>query len=155
MNSDKIPMTRYVYGICYDNEIVYIGSTKDMKHRWNGYREKYNNPKIIQYKMKIHQFMREKGFDNFSHQIIETFHDITRRDIEQYEGVWQETLEELGFNLLNKQKAGNGNQKDLNSIAYANKQARDKVKIPCELCGKMISRSHIRRHQKSSNCVKE
>jgi len=153
-NSDKIPMTRYVYGICYDGEIVYTGSTKDMTFRWKKYKDEHNTPNNEKkYRIRIHQFMREKGFDNFSHQIIETFEDITRQGIYKYEGMWQNTFEELGFNLLNKLKAGNGTHRDLNSIAYANNRARMNERIQCEFCGAMIARGNIRRHQKGGNCL--
>ena len=31
----------------------------------------------------------------------------------------------------------------------------NKEKVKCELCGKMSARVHLRRHQRSSNCIKK
>ena len=102
--------------------------------------------------MKICKFMREKGFDNFSHVIIETFDEITEQDIKKYEGMWQDTLTELGFNLLNKLGAGNGGGSEWGTIAYYNNQARNREKIPCELCGELVRRDGIRGHQRTEKC---
>jgi len=145
--------TRYVYGIYYDGEIVYTGSTKDMRMRWGCYKRQHLNPNSSSYNMKISQFMREKGFNNFSHQIIETFFDITEQDIRKYEGMWQETCKELGFNLLNEANAGNGSVDDINSIAYANHQDWKKIKVTCDLCGAIVNKGHIARHRKSKKCL--
>ena len=141
--------TRYVYGIYYDGEIVYTGSTKNMKRRWREYRYNHINPKSDGYRMKICQFMREKGFNNFSHEIIETFEDITKQDILKYEVEWQETLEDLGFNLLNKNKAIG-----VNSNTYANQLVRNSQKIPCEFCGVIGRWGDRRTHQRTQKCLK-
>ena len=144
--------TRYVYGICYDNEIVYTGSCKDMTQRWRGYKSGHLKPKSGGYNMNISKFMREKGFDNFSHVIIETVPEITEKDILQYEGMWQRTLIDLGFNLLNEYGAGNGRNSEYGSIAYYNKLARNGEKIPCDICGKFVRRDGINDHQRSEKC---
>ena len=149
-NSDKIPMRRYVYGICYDGEIVYTGRTKDMTFRWQAYKDNHTMPES---RIQRQQVRGEKGVHTPSPQIIETVHDITRRGIEQVEGSWQQTCEELGFNLLNKYKEGNGNKNDLNSITYANHQARQNERIPCEFCGAMSTHGHIARHQRTQKCL--
>ena len=144
--------TRYVYGICYDNEIVYTGSTKDMVYRWRKYKTNHLNPNTSCYRMNIGKFMREKGFANFSHVIIDTFDEITEKDIKHYEGMWQRTLTELGFNLLNKYKAGNGHSSEYGSIAYYNDLAWRSEKIPCELCGKFVRRDGIYDHHLTKKC---
>ena len=149
-------MIGYIYAICYNGEICYTGRTINMRERWNAYRyqhKKTEDPDI--YNMKIHAFMREKGFDNFEMMLLESFEVEKDSDLNYYEGIWQTTFEDLGFDLLNTQKAGNGDTHDLGSIAYQNNRARSKEKIPCELCGKLIGRCHIRRHQQSSNCLPE
>ena len=145
--------TRYVYGICYDGEIIYTGSTNNMKIRWNGYKSDHLNPECSNYKMKICKFMREKDFANFSHVIIETVPEITEKDILQYEGMWQDTLTELGFDLLNDRGAGNGSANEWGSISYYNNQAWKLEKIPCELCGKLVCRNYMNDHQRRSNCI--
>ena len=144
--------TRYVYGVCYDGEIVYTGSTKNMTKRWEAYKNDHLNPNAPCYRMNISKFMREKGFDNFSHVIIEKFDEITKKDILQYEGMWQDTLIDLGFNLLNKLGAGNGANGEWGTIGYHNHLARNSEKIPCELCGKFVRRGGIRDHQRTDKC---
>ena len=66
--------------------------------------------------------------------------------------MWQNTFEDLGFNLQNKYKAGNGGGSVKGSIAYDNNQARNREKIPCPLCAFVGSRNNLRRHQRQSNC---
>ena len=146
-------ITGHIYSICYDNEIIYTGKTVNMKQRWKTYRNKHNNPRHRDYNMNIHAFMREKGFDTCEMMLLETIEVEELSDLAHYEGMWQETFEELGCALQNKQKAGNGNGCVKGTIAYDNSKKRDKEKIPCPLCGFVGRRGDIRRHQRSANCV--
>ena len=140
-----------VYVIYCKGEICYVGSTINMRNRWRDYKSHHQNPDCKNYNHKIHKYMREKGFDNFQHEILESYEIEKRVDLNQYEGMWQGTLEELGFDLKNQQEAGNGRCVK-GTQAYENKLARDREKVTCELCGASVRRDGIRAHQRTMTC---
>ena len=146
-------ITAYIYAICHDNEIIYTGKAVNMTNRWYKYRSDHKNPKNKKvYDLNIHVFMRKVGFDNCEMVLLETIEVEKESDIFHYEGMWQETFEDLGFNLQNKYQAGNGRCVK-GTIAYDNTQARNREQIPCELCGFVGGRGDIRRHQRRSKCL--
>tara|TARA_R110001606_G_scaffold278013_1_gene426234 strand:- start:24 stop:476 length:453 start_codon:yes stop_codon:yes gene_type:complete len=146
-------ITGYIYAICHDREIIYTGKTVNMRKRWANYRDHHNNPNHGDYDMNISAFMRAKGFDNCEMVLLETIEVENGLDLFAYEGMWQETFENIGCNLQNKYKAGNGSSKVKGTIGYDNGLARSREKIPCPLCGFVGGRGDIRRHQRSFNCV--
>ena len=99
-------MIGYVYVIYCEGEICYVGSTVNMKQRWTHYKSQHLLD--VQYPLKINKYMREKGFDKFKYEIVESYEIENRRDLNQYEGMWETTFKELGFELKNNQQAGNG-----------------------------------------------
>ena len=141
----------YIYAICHNREIIYTGKTVNMTRRWDCYRHKHKSPDDRNYNMKIHTFMREKGFDNCEMVLLETIEVEKRSDLFPYEGEWQGIFEELGCNLQNERQAGNG-YCVMGTINYDNNKARKREKIPCPLCGFVGSRGALRRHQRSANC---
>ena len=145
-------MIGYIYAICYDNEIIYTGSTINMATRWRGYKNQHRNPKNRNYKYKISAFMRDKGFNNCEMMLLESYEIENEKEIYKYEGMWQRTFQELGCDLQNTNQAGNGCATVKGTIAYENEKARSKEKIPCKLCGKFIGRKGIRPHQRRSKC---
>ena len=147
-------MIGYVYVIYCKGEICYVGSTVDMAHRWWKYNSNHKNPNCKLYNLQIHKYMREKGFDKFEPEIVESYEVEKRGDLNEYEGIWQRTFEELGFELKNKYGAGNGPSSLKGTRGYENALARNKEKVTCELCGARVSRCHIRRHQRRSKCKK-
>ena len=139
-------ITGHIYYICYYNEIVYTGSTEQsLNKRLTVHRCDKRAP--------FTKFMKEKGKYNFTIHLIETVQARNAQHLAEYEGMWQETLEELGCKLQNKYKAGNGSSNVYGSMAYDNNQKRKKEKIKCPLCGYIGSRGKIRRHQRSANRV--
>ena len=137
-----------IYVIYCKGEICYVGKTVDMKRRWVGYKTCHSNPNHKDYGYKIHQYMREHGFNNFQMELLESVPDEYGVRAEQ---MWYWTFKELGFDMKNTQVPGNGRGKG--SEYYVNNQMRKVEKIQCELCGKIVCRSNIRRHQRRSDCL--
>ena len=139
-------MSKHIYGIYCKGEICYVGKTRDMRVRWNEYRSQHKNSKCKNYNTKIFQYMREQGFDNFSHEIIET---VPEEYGSQAEGMWYHTFKDLGFDLKNTCVPGNGNSSDRGTIAYQNHLARNREQIPCPVCGRTVRRCNMPKHQRT------
>jgi len=142
-----------VYVIYCEGEICYVGSTVNMKKRWRDYKNYHQNPNCKDYNYEINKYIREEGFDKFQHEIVESYEVENRVDLNQYEGIWQNTFEELGFDLKNQQGAGNGCNGVKGTRGYENKLARNREKVTCELCGASVRRDGIRKHQRSMTCI--
>ena len=142
-----------IYCIYHNNTICYVGSTiRTLNGRLSEYRSKHNNPSSKEYNYKINRMMREYGFSNFEISLLETVEVVDRRELFSREGGWMDTFEDLGIELYNTQKAqglGNGPSEE----SYQKQLARQREKIPCPLCWKMINRNNIRDHQRQSNCI--
>ena len=146
-------MIGHVYVIYCEGDICYVGSTVKMRNRWRQYRSDHQNPNNKHYSYKIYKYMREKGFDKFEHEIVESYEVDDRSELNHYEGIWQRTFTELGFDLKNQYGAGNGCSTVKGTQCYENKLARKRQKVTCELCGAKVCRDSIRRHQQSINCI--
>ncbi len=138
-----------IYCIYHNNTICYVGSTtRTLNKRWSNYRSAHNTPNSKEYDYKIHRMMREHGISNFHIELLETVEVTHERELCSIEDDWIDTFKELDFELYNTRGAyvtlEETRQKEL---AYNNQ------KIPCPLCGKVTSRAHLRRHQRSSNCI--
>jgi len=147
-------MIGYIYVIYCEGEICYVGRTVNMKTRWRKYKSCHQNqdPKNKDYDMQIHKYMREKGFDKFEHEIVESYEVEKEVDLNYYEGIWQRTFTELGFDLKNKYGAGNGDNVK-GTRGYENDLARKREKVTCELCGASVRRDGIRKHQRTMKCI--
>ena len=64
----------YFYKICsLDNEYIYIGSTKNVRHRISQHKSDCNNNKSKKYNYKLYLHIRQNGgLDNFYFDIIES-----------------------------------------------------------------------------------
>jgi len=140
---------KHIYVIYCKEKICYVGKAKDMARRWRNHKSYQSNPTSTHYDLKISQYMREKGWNNFEMGLLETVAD---EHASQAEGSWYWTFKDLGIDLKNDREPGIGRNVK-GTICYENCQARNREKIPCEKCGKMISRSNLRRHQRRSNCI--
>ena len=138
-----------IYAIYCKGEVCYVGKTKNMKRRLKEYRHDHLNPNKKSYNLKIHQYMREQGFNNFDMELLESVPDEYGARAEQ---MWYLTFKDLGFDSKNTYVPGNGDGAK-GSEAYENTKARNRERIQCELCGKFINRCCLRRHQRGSNCA--
>jgi len=139
-----------IYVIYCEGEVCYVGQAINMDNRWRKHKSDHRNPTSRSYNLKISQHMREKGWDNFKMEFLEAVPD---KHASQAEGLWFWTFKDLGFDLKYGKIPGNGRSNVLGTIAYENSLARQKEKIPCERCSKMISRCNMRRHQRGLNCI--
>jgi len=146
-------MKGYIYCLYLDDKICYVGSAKDMKDRMRMYKNTHNNPKQEgHYKTKISKAMREHGFDRFTMGMMEEVevedNIAGKRELYSIEGSWQAMFENLGINLYNTVRAQGLGQGVDSEESYQRRLARQREKIPCDICGKMICRMGIGRHKK-------
>ena len=52
------------------NGKFYIGSSTNIKQRWNSHKERYNNPNCKEYNKPLYEDMRKYGINNFVFRII-------------------------------------------------------------------------------------
>ena len=147
-------MTRYgyIYAIYNDEIPVYTGKTFDMKERWRKHRNQHQNTTDAKkYNRKINVFLRKVGFDNCEMRLLETIEIETDSDLNRHEGRWQSIMEK-DFDLLNSLKAGNGNNNDINSIAYQNKLIRDRENVSTTTTTHAPSYYHFRAISEKCRC---
>ena len=159
-----------------NDDMVYIGSTTDPKHRWDTHLGKSINPKIRGYNSKLYIYMRDNGgHSNFKMDIIDEFEIPLIKCVERdnYENDY--IIKYDAYNKLNTSRVGinwKDNWKELRALddTYKNKanvsqkkyyetnkeqlNTKRREKISCSDCGTLISRSGMARHKKRSNCVK-
>ena len=139
-----------IYLIKCKGEPLYIGKTINMENRW----EKHKSDK----KQTMKKHMAEFGFQlhDYSYEILETLSVVNQYDskLSQAEGRHFHYFIEQGYKLINGNEPNNGNTRDRNSIAYANDQAKQRTKLPCELCGKVGAHGHRAPHQRTEQCKK-
>ena len=142
----------YVIYNTVDNQECIGSTTKTIKTRWRGYKNKHNNPKCkSDYNMKICKLMREYGWDKFDVKLIEEIECQDQRELEFYEYNWMDTMEDAGYILTNTIRGlGRGGTEYYRDVpeSYEKKKARNREKIPCPDCGKILSRGCISRHRR-------
>tara|TARA_B110000503_G_C6862326_1_gene295289 strand:+ start:27 stop:518 length:492 start_codon:yes stop_codon:yes gene_type:complete len=139
----------------------YIGSTLDLKHRMNQHKSNCKCETSKDYHYKLYQYIRENGcWNDVDITIIET----NKCDKEQ--ALDMETKFMLSLNAeLNSRYPKRSNKEYIEQHKQIiteykkkykenNKQKiseKQKVKIPCDICGKMMSRGSMTRHKKNQH----
>ena len=67
----------------YNNK-VYIGCSKNIKHRWNAHQSEARLPQYPQYHYSIHKAFRKYGLENFKFEIVELTDEELLFEREQY-----------------------------------------------------------------------
>jgi ribosomal protein S27AE len=169
----------YIYKIikkdAENDNMIYIGSTIDPKHRWDTHKGKYNNPNMPEtYSCKLYKYIREcGGIDEFNIIILEEFEIPLTKCYERDKRENEYIIKYDAVNKLNSEKVGSNwkeNWRELRKLddTYVERQSiawkkyqeknRDKLnekkrtKIPCDICGTLISYSGMARHKNRYNC---
>jgi len=145
-----------IYVIYHIDKIVVVGSTeKTIDERWAKYEKKVKSPK---YTDNTHTMMREHGIDNYEIELLEEVEVENKCELYAIEGMWQEMFENLGIKLYNKNRARGEPYGSPEYMARKRERERERYReigsqrIPCELCGRDVTRKTIRRHQSSDYC---
>ena len=139
--------------ICKDQNVkeLYIGSTKDFKHRKMNHKSDCNNVNGTKYNYLIYRTIRANGgFDNWNIEIVEELVDISKKDALTKEEYYRNLLNAT----LNSQSANTGIdysgmlKNEYNKEYKAQNREHIKEKIICP-CGASVRRDSIRRHKKT------
>ena len=88
MSERRFDYTFYEIICKTNNDLSYIGSTKDLRVRMNNHKHNCNNENAKKYNYKIYRTIRNNGgWDNFDMKIITTQNNITKREAEVMEEI--------------------------------------------------------------------
>jgi group I intron endonuclease len=92
-----------------DEEIIYVGRTKNLKKRWAEHRSEYRNENRPCYNFKLYKEIRDKGLENFEILPIEI------NTCKDREGYWYDELKP-NFNM--RKPCGSGNSSNINLTIF-------------------------------------
>lgn len=160
----------FIYKLCcLDTNIteIYVGCTTNYQNRKQHHKESCNNENRKEYNYKVYQFIRANGgWENWRMVILHDFPCNSKRELEQEETkmmlelkselndrysfiteeIKRETMDRKNEKRREKLKTDPEHREKLNK-----KQAE---KIECEYCQSLITRGHLKRHQKTDKCKK-
>lgn len=101
-------MTGLIYMYTAPNGKRYIGQTINLEKRKTQHKTQALNPNCASYNCAFHRAIRKYGIENFSFRILED--GISRKDLDEREMYWINTMESFGSFGYNMTIGGNGNQ---------------------------------------------
>jgi len=138
-------------------EFEYIGMTKNLRLRKKGHRKVFRNKKHVSHNSKVYKTIR----DNYSWELVyfEIILDgLTKAEAKVMEDIY---IRKLDPQICLNSQNGIYTKEDMrkNAQEYYKKNKAKIIKkmmeiVPCEICGKKTTWSHLRRHQRTSKCKK-
>ena len=158
-----------------NDENIYTGHTTNFRKRKNTHKRSCNNPNSDEYNSKKSQYIRENGgWDEWLMIEIEKYpckdvHEAIARE----RVIQSEMKAKLNSDIpgrTRKEHYKDNRVKRLEQIKKYNQDNRDKIleynkqyyqdnrdklkeKITCELCGSIVRKDSIKRHQSSQKCI--
>ena len=136
--------------VCKDKEITefYIGSSLDFDKRKQKHESDSNNLNGIQYCSPLYMFINVNGgYDNWKYEVIKEFpnHNKKQLNIEEqkYMDLLKPTLNSHNANGLDIERKKNTDKK--------HHKISNKIKSNCDICGKEMFRSNIKRHKRNKH----
>jgi len=144
---------------------VYVGSTEDLNKRIETHKNACIYKTSNEYNRKLYRFIRENGgFDNWKFIWLELFKTDDTIFLRQLEQIWMDTFpqelllngyrayateEEKKEQLIKGKKKYYKKNKDL-LLKKAKKyyEKKNKVKVPCPKCNKIMNKGSITPHLK-------
>jgi predicted GIY-YIG superfamily endonuclease len=167
-----------IYGIYYNNECLYIGSTKNLKKRKRDHKSDCYNLKGNRYTRKIYHYIREnvndwnelewKIYESVSYENKKSLLSIEAEYIKYFNPIgnceipgreYKESQQQYYQNNLDKIKEQRKQyrQNNLDKIKekhkqyYQNNSDKIKEKIHCQICDCYISKNNFSRHEKTKS----
>ena len=146
----------YFYKICsLDNEYIYIGSTRNLRHRISQHKSDCNNNKSKKYNYKLYLNIRQNGgLDNFYFDIIESINTNDKEIVLKQE---QYLMNKYNSNLNTNRAFLSEDEKKQYNRQYNNQYRIDnneiinnkkKEKFTCA-CNGRYTKTHKAEHLKS------
>ena len=171
-----------IYKICCKDTSItdcYIGSTTCMRRRKTCHKSNCNNENCKKYNYNVYKFIRDNGgWDNFDMILIEKVNVNDGDELRKEERKWIEKLnstlnckiptrthyeynKEYRENNKEYQKEYRENNKDeiLEKAKEYYENNKEKIseyrkeKVECPICQCIITKQHLKRHQKSKKCL--
>jgi len=162
----------YIYKLikkgAINDDMVYIGSTTDVKTRMYNHKGMCHNPESPKYNYKVYKYIRENGgFDEWEMIIIDKIEVpliiCEQRDkceneyIRRYDAINKlnicyssRTKKEYYLDnreiILEKKKVYRENNREI--IAEKKKQ-----KVCCNICGLFVSKDYLCKHRQTQKCI--
>ena len=168
-----------IYKLCHQNDLennnIYVGSTTNFRNRKNRHKTSCCNEKDKNYNFNVYQFIREHGgWEQFVMIPIEVFPCNDKKELEVKERFYIELLKPKLNQVIptrtkkeywcdNKEK-----RQDIQKKYYDNniekrkeyiKNNKENIKnyknekVICDKCKLNISRTNLKRHQKTKKCI--
>jgi hypothetical protein len=156
----KIYIYKLIKKDATNDDMVYIGSTNNITIRFQGHKDKCNNPKSIKYNTKVYKYIRENGGINEWELVIldelYVYYDKCKKRY-NYESKFINAYDAI--NKLNSRKEYglcNAEKKVCNKKYYINNREiineKRLTKIKCEICNSLINTGGLWEHNKSIKC---
>lgn len=171
-----------IYKICCkDTSItdIYVGSTTCMRRRKSSHKTACNNENNKHYHYNVYQFIRDNGgWDNWDMVLVEKVNVNDGDELGKEERKWIEQLNAIlnkniptrtrkeyykEYRENNKDKLkeyykeySENNKKEILEYQkqhYKNNKEKILKKIECPICQCVITKQHLKRHQKSKKCL--
>ena len=160
INMIRIYIYKLIKKDATNDDMVYIGSTNNITIRFQGHKDKCNNPKSTKYNTKVYKYIRENGGINEWELVIldelYVYYDKCKKRY-NYESKFINAYDAI--NKLNSQNEYGlcYTEKKVSNINYYNNN-REKInkkrttKIKCEICNSLINAGGLSQHKKSIKC---
>lgn len=154
----------------------YIGSTADFKMRVKSHRSNCYNPNCKDYTMKVYDYIRSNGgWDEF--EMVELYKfpcdsktelkNEERKLIKQYNSTlntyipnrtpkeyYHDNVARISARNKKRYSANPQLYIEKNTMYYRKNKERFTTKHICPCCGKLIRNDYMRKHMKTSKCLK-
>jgi hypothetical protein len=163
-----------------NDENIYVGHTTNMTKRKCGHKTSCCNPNDNHHNLKVYQFIRENGgWDKWDMILVEKYSckcsaeavarerywikelkaTLNTREPGRTKKEWREANRDKLAEYQNEYREANREKlleqkKEYHQANREKLNEKKKQKIICDLCGLEITRGHLKRHQRSSNCKK-
>ena len=156
-----------IYKLCCKDpsiEDIYVGSTTNFTNRKRGHKTHCNNENDKDYNVYVYKFIRDNcGWNNWDMIKIKDYPTDSKRNLEMEE---RRIIEELKptlnkkFTTRTKKEYYQKNKEKLKEktkiYSQQNKEKilkNQKEKITCPICGSIVRKDGIKRHQRGKKCL--
>ncbi len=162
----------YIYKLikkgAVNDDMVYIGSTNDVKYRMYNHKCRCTNPESPKYNYKVYKYIRENGgFDEWEMLVIDEIEVPLKKCVERDKYEQEYITKYDAVNKLNIHYSSRTHQEYREdnrekAIEYAKIYYKDNIQIClkkrkqnvcCEICGLFVRKYDLCKHQRTQKCI--